>query len=94
MILNDTAAKVMGFGNPVGEVVGLFGRKQRYRGSHNMVNNDPYKEIRPPPSSQAAPFGQYVSQVIDAHQTRSRHEYGARRNGAIFKKYNPASPFI
>ncbi len=91
MILNDTAAKVMGFKDPVGEVVSLFGRKYNVIGvAANMVNNDPYKEIEP----SIFCGGQYVSQIIVRIKPGLATSTALAVMAPIFRKYNPASPFI
>ncbi|HXB06055.1 MAG TPA: ABC transporter permease [Puia sp.] len=90
-ILNEKAVRSIGFQDPIGKVVRLFGHPFTVVGvCSDMVNNSPYD------SSDNAIFvgGRYTSEIIvrikpgnDPHSTLAKME-------TVFKKYNPSSPFI
>jgi len=90
-ILNEKAVRSIGFKEPIGQIVKLFGKPYTVVGvCANMVNNNPYD------TAYEAIFvgGSYTGEMIvrmdpnkDAHSTLAKME-------SVFKKYNPASPFI
>ena len=92
-ILNEKAVRSIGFKDPgpIGKIVKLFGKPYTVVGvSADMVNNSPYD------TAQNAIFvgGGFVYQIIvkikpgnDPHSTLAKME-------AVFKKYNPSSPFV
>jgi putative ABC transport system permease protein len=90
-ILNEKAVRSIGFKDPIGQIVKLFGRPYTVVGvSADMVNNNPYD------TAQNAIFvgGRYTGEMIvkikpgnDPHKTLAAME-------PVFKKYNPSSPFI
>jgi ABC-type antimicrobial peptide transport system permease subunit len=90
-ILNEKAVRSIGFKEPVGQIVKLFGKPYKVVGvSANMVNNSPYDTA----SEAIFVGGEYTGEMIvrmkpgrDAHSTLAKME-------TVFKKYNPASPFI
>ncbi len=91
IILNEAAATLIGFKNPVGETVKAEGRTYTVIGvANNMLTNSPYDTIKP------AFFlgGLYTGVII----MRIRPGLAARTAIAemepLFKRYNPASPFI
>jgi ABC-type antimicrobial peptide transport system permease subunit len=91
LILNAAAAKAIGIKNPVGETMSLFGKNYTVIGiSANMVNNSPYDTVEP-----AAFFGgRYTGQII-VHIKPGLSVHNALEGiEPIFKKYNPASPFL
>ncbi|HWB92552.1 MAG TPA: ABC transporter permease [Puia sp.] len=91
MILNDTAARIIGIKDPVGETVSLFGRKYHIIGvAANMVSNSPYEKVEP------AMFcgGRYTSQIIVRIKPGLATSTALAKMAPIFRKYNPASPFI
>ena len=90
-ILNEKAVRSIGFKDPVGQIVKLFGKPYTVVGvCANMVTNNPYD------TAQNAIFigGSYTGEIIvkikpgnDPHKTLAAME-------KVFKKYNPSSPFI
>ncbi|MDP4151795.1 MAG: ABC transporter permease, partial [Bacteroidota bacterium] len=90
-ILNERAVRSIGFKDPIGQVVKLFGKPYTVVGvCADMVNNNPYD------TTQNAIFlgGGYSSNMIvrinpgnNPHKTLAAME-------PIFKKYNPSSPFV
>jgi len=90
-ILNEKAVQSIGFKDPIGQVVKLFGKPYTVVGvCANMVNNNPYD------TAQNAIFvgGGYTDEMIvkikpgnDPHKTLAAMT-------SVFSKYDPASPFI
>jgi putative ABC transport system permease protein len=90
-ILNEKAVQSIGFKDPVGQIVKLFGKPYTVVGvCANMVNNDPYD------TAENAIFvgGNYTGEMIvrikpgnDPHKTLAAMK-------PVFAKYNPSSPFI
>ncbi len=90
-ILNEKAVRSIGFKDPVGQVVKLFGRSYTVVGvCANMINNNPYD------TAQNAIFvgGRYTGvMIVRMNPGKSQHKVLADMAG-VFKKYNPSSPFI
>ena len=90
-ILNEKAVRSIGFKDPIGQIVKLFGKPYTVVGvCADMVNNSPYD------TAENAIFvgGRYTGEMIvkikpgnDLHKTLSAM-------ALIFSKYNPSSPFI
>ena len=90
-ILNEKAVKSIGFKDPIGQIVKLFGKPYTVVGvCADMVNNDPYD------TAENAIFvgGNYTGEMIvrikpgnDSHKTLAAMK-------PVFSKYNPSSPFI
>jgi putative ABC transport system permease protein len=90
-IFNEKAVRSIGFKDPIGQIVKLFGKPYTIVGvCADMVNNNPYDTI------QNAIFigGSYTGEMIvkikpgnDPHKTLAAM-------APVFKKYNPSSPFI
>ena len=90
-ILNEKAVQSIGFKDPIGQVVKLFGKPYTIVGvCANMVNNNPYD------TAQNAIFvgGGYTGEMIvkikpgnDPHKTLAAM-------ASVFSKYDPSSPFI
>jgi ABC-type antimicrobial peptide transport system permease subunit len=91
MILNAAAAKAIGIKDPVGETMKFFGKNYTIIGvSANMVNNSPYDTVAP------AIFlgGSYTGQIIVHIKPGLSTHTALAGIEPIFKKYNPASPFL
>lgn len=91
IILNDTAAKITGIKNIVGETVNFFGKNYKVIGvAANMLTNSPYESIEP------AIFlgGLYVSNMIIRIKPGLATGTALAKMEPLFKKYDPASPFI
>jgi len=90
-ILNEKAIQSIGFKEPIGRVVKLFGRPYTIVGvCADMINNSPYDSI----SNEIFVGGRYTGEIIvrinpglDPHTALAGME-------PVFKKYNPSSPFI
>jgi ABC-type antimicrobial peptide transport system permease subunit len=90
-ILNEKAVRSIGFKDPIGQIVKLFGKPYTVVGvCADMINNSPYD------TAENAIFvgGRYTGEMIvkikpgnDLHKTLSAM-------APIFSKYNPSSPFI
>ena len=91
MILNDTAAKIIGIKNPIGEIMTFYGRQFHVIGvAANMVVNSPYQKVGP-----AAFFGgSYVTNMIIRIKPGLATGTAMAKMEPLFKKYNPSSPFI
>ena len=90
-ILNEKAVQSIGFKDPIGQIVKLFGKPYTVVGvCADMINNDPYD------TAENAIFvgGNYTGEMIvrikpgnDPHKTLASMK-------TVFSKYNPSSPFI
>ena len=90
MILSEAAAKVTGFKNPVGQIM-KFGKPYTVIGVvKDMVTNSPYEPIEP-----AIFLGDGYMSVITIRLKAGVPVHNAMAGiEKVFKKYNPASPFI
>ena len=91
MILSESAAKVIGFSNPIGEAVKYNGKAYMVVGVvKDMVTNSPYEPIEP--SVFLGDGGRYFITIrLKAGQPMQTNLTHIEK---IFKKYNPASPFV
>ena len=90
MILNESAVKLMGFANPLGETVTHNGRDYHVIGVvSDMLKESPFERVKP--SFFDLDHG---ASVIDIKLTPGMpvHEALAKVEG-VFKKFNPGSPF-
>jgi ABC-type antimicrobial peptide transport system permease subunit len=91
MILNAAAAEKIGIKDPVGETMKFFEKNYTVIGvSANMVNNSPYDTVEPAIFLGGRSTGQIIVHIkpgLSAHTALAGIE-------PIFKKYNPASPFL
>ncbi|HVY75355.1 MAG TPA: ABC transporter permease [Puia sp.] len=91
VILNAKAVKDMGVKEPIGLPVKLFGKEYHVVGVvADIVNASPYDTIAP------AVFvgGSYTGTIIVRINPGLATHTALTRMEAVFKKYNPASPFI
>ncbi|MBS1662552.1 MAG: ABC transporter permease [Bacteroidetes bacterium] len=92
MIINETAVKTMGFKHPLGEIVVLHGKPHTVIGvTKDMVRGDPFQT--PAPSTYTLDSGFLASIEIKLAPSMGAHEALARIE-TVFKRYNPASPFV
>jgi putative ABC transport system permease protein len=91
MILSETAAKVTGFKNPVGQIMKFGGKSRTVIGVvKDMVTNSPYDPVEP-----AIFLGDGYMSVITIRLKAGVPVHNAMAGiEKVFKKYNPASPFI
>ncbi len=93
VVLNETAVKLMGFKNPVGQIINNPFDKINWRVVgvvKNYVEGSPYEKI--PPTVIMGPGAWFTTMHIKFNPARSTADNlaGAEK---IFKKYNPAYPF-
>ncbi|HUB62625.1 MAG TPA: ABC transporter permease [Puia sp.] len=90
-ILNEKAVRSIGFKDPIGQVVKLFGKPYTVVGvCADMVNNDPYD------TAENAIFvgGGYTGKIIVRIKPGNDPHKTIAAMAPVFKKYNPSSPFI
>ncbi|WP_229311511.1 ABC transporter permease [Larkinella rosea] len=90
-IINQTAAKYIGFKNPIGEIIRWDGRPYKIIGViKDMVVQSPYAPISPSIfhlyKDQSGLVTLKINPVMSASQALTKIE-------AVFKKYNPGVPF-
>ncbi len=91
MILNVSAAKIIGISNPIGETMRFDKHNYTVIGvAADMLTNNPYDTIQP------AIFlgGRWVGTIIVRIKPGLSTQTALTGMEAVFKKYNPASPFI
>ncbi|GAA4312989.1 ABC transporter permease [Compostibacter hankyongensis] len=91
MILNEAAARVIGIKDPIGETMRFGRRNYTVIGVVNdMVTNSPYDSIEP-----AIFLGDgYVSEILLRIRPGSPVHTALDAIAAVFKKYDPGSPFL
>jgi ABC-type antimicrobial peptide transport system permease subunit len=90
-IINETAAAILGFKNPIGQKVKHWDTWYTIIGvTRNMLTNDPYQRIEP-----AIFLGDGWLNTITIRMKSGTPMHAAlARLETVFKKFNPASPFI
>jgi ABC-type antimicrobial peptide transport system permease subunit len=91
IILNEAAVKLMGFNNPVGELVKWSGRDYLVIGViGDMIKEDPFKPVNPSffvlDYRHVATLNIRLSPQLPTQQALAKVE-------AVWKTYNPATPF-
>ena len=90
MIINENAAKVMAFENPIGEVAEFHGKKYTIIGvTQDMITQSPYEPTQPSFFTTDDWTGLIVLRL---NSTTPVHDAIAGIE-QVFKKYNPQSPF-
>ena len=90
-ILNETAAKIVGFKNPIGEIIKLHGKDHVIIGVvKDMVTESPYEPIEPAIFFMEGWMGVITIRVKPEIPIRD----ALAKMEPVFKKYNPSSPFI
>ncbi len=90
-ILNEKAVRSIGFKDPIGQIVRLFGKPYTVVGvSADMINNSPYD------TADNAIFvgGGYTGEMIVRIKPGNDPHKSLAAMAPVFKKYNPSSPFI
>jgi len=90
-ILNEKSVRSIGFKDPIGQIVKLFGKPYTVVGvCADMVNNNPYD------TAQNAIFvgGRYTGEMIVKINADNNPHKMLAAMASVFKKYNPSSPFI
>ena len=90
-ILNEKAVAAIGFKDPIGQVVKLFGKPYNVVGvCANMINNSPYDSV-----DNAIFVGGGYTGIIIVRITPGTNPHAVlAKMEPVFKKYNPTSPFI
>jgi ABC-type antimicrobial peptide transport system permease subunit len=90
-VLSEKAVKEMGVKDPIGMQVKLFGTPYHVIGVvADIVNASPYDSVL----SAVFVGGRYVGKIIVRINPGLAAHTALARMEAVFKKYNPASPFI
>ena len=91
LILNETAAKRIGFANPVGEMIRWDGKPHRITGVvKDMVMESPYQPVQPCLFVLDYEWDNFITvRLKPGLSTRD----ALARIEPVFKMYNPASPF-
>jgi putative ABC transport system permease protein len=91
MLINATALKAAGFKNPIGQRVSFYGRPFTIVGVvSDMLANSPYEPIEPTIFLGYGDMGVYTIRI---RADKPVHAALAALE-PVFKKFNPASPFI
>jgi putative ABC transport system permease protein len=91
MLINATALKAAGFKNPIGQRVKFYGKPYTIVGVVNdMLANSPYEPIEPAIFIGYGWMGEFTIRIPPG---KPMHAALAAIEG-VFKKFNPASPFI
>src|SRR5581483_1025645 len=91
IILNDTAARFIGFKDPIGKTVTYGGKEFHIIGvAANMVNNSPYQNIQPAIFMISPNVYNIIVRIKPGLATSAALE----KMTPVFRKYNPQSPFI
>lgn len=90
MIINESAAKVMGFDDPLGEIVRFRGKEYTIVGvTEDMLTQSPFDPNEPAFFVTDDWMGVIVMRLTETRPVRETLE-GIE---AVFRKYNPESPF-
>jgi len=90
-ILNEKAVKAIGFREPIGQVVKLFGKSYTVVGvCADMINNSPYDSVE----NSVFVGGGYVYDIIVRIKPGLGTHAALAKMETVFKKYNPSSPFL
>jgi ABC-type antimicrobial peptide transport system permease subunit len=91
MVLNESAAKFIGFKNPIGEIIKKDGKEYKIIGIiRDMVMQSPYEPIQP--TVFFLNYG-WANQIFVRLSPQLSASEGLARVEKVFQKHNPASPF-
>ena len=91
MILNQSAAQLIGFKNPIGKVIRRDNKAYTIVGIvDNMVMQSPYMPVRPTIFFVDYNWANIITIKI---KPTAQIQNALAKIGGVFKKYNPASPF-
>lgn len=91
LILNEAAAKYMGFEHPVGEIIRKNNEAYHVLGVvQNMIMTSPYEEVRPAIYYLLKEGGNFVNIRINPDVSTGKAMETIQR---VMQKYNPAAPF-
>jgi len=90
-ILNEKAVRSIGFKDPIGQVVKLFGKPYTVVGvCADMVVNNPYDSV----DNAIFVGGSYTGRMLVRIKPGANPHTALAQMEPVFKKYNPTSPFI
>jgi ABC-type antimicrobial peptide transport system permease subunit len=90
-ILNESAAKFIGFKNPIGEIIKWDGEPFKVIGViKDMVMESPYEPVRPTLYHTAPYPGNVITAKLNPLASAGE---SLKKLEAAFKKYNPSEPF-
>ena len=90
-ILNESAAKFIGFKNPIGEIVKWDGEPFKVIGIiKDMVMESPYEPVRPTLYHTAPYPGNVITAKLNPLASAGE---SLKKIETVFKKYNPSEPF-
>ena len=90
-VVNETAARILGFKDPIGKTIKHWGKPYTIIGvAKNMISNSPYYPVQP--AIFMGEGGHSVFTIRIKPGTPVRTALSAMES--VFKKFNPASPFI
>ena len=90
-VLNEAAVKLIGFKNPIGQIVKNGGKSYKIVGVvKNMLMESPFTPIRPTIYALDYEWANYISIKINPQLSATE---ALPKIEAVFRKYNPASPF-
>jgi ABC-type antimicrobial peptide transport system permease subunit len=90
-ILNEKSVRSIGFKDPIGQIVKLFGKPYTVVGvCADMVNNSPYDTVK----NAIFVGGGYITEMIVKIKSGNDPHKTLAAMAPLFKKYNPSSPFI
>lgn len=91
MLINVAALKAAGFKNPIGQRVKFYGKSYTIVGVvNNMLANSPYEPIEPAIFLGDGWLGNFTIRIRPGKPMQA----ALATIEAVFKKFNPASPFI
>jgi ABC-type antimicrobial peptide transport system permease subunit len=90
IILNQAALNLIALKNPLGQVFNWQGKPYQIIGiARDMIRESPFKPVSP----SFFVLGQYLSAIQIKLSSRLTTNEALAKCGAIFKQYNPSSPF-
>ncbi len=93
MLLNEAAVKVMGFEDPIGEIIREWGREYHVVGViKDFILESPYEPVHP--MIIGGPSSGWFNNINIKLTTHGSISENLSQVEKIFKKYNPAEPFI
>ncbi|MBE7176457.1 MAG: ABC transporter permease [Mucilaginibacter polytrichastri] len=91
MLINEASVKIMGFKNPVGQIVEGQGEKWTVVGVvKDFILSSPYEPVRPMVLQGPKSWFNVINFKLNPQNTTAEN---LRRVSAVFKKYNPEYPF-
>ena len=93
MLLNEAAVKVMGFKDPIGEIIYEWGTPYHVVGVvKDFVLESPYDPVRP--MIIGGPKNSWLNHINVKLSGHGNFSENLEKMETIFKKYNPGSPFM